>query len=69
MSKGPAKFQQADLSRAVKGMVAAGADMARLRVRIDKAGTIEITVREGEAAGTDPDADNPWDEVLIDGKK
>jgi hypothetical protein len=69
MSRGPAKFRQADVTRAVRGMVAAGVDEARLRVRIDKAGTIDITVRgESETAGTDAGAErNPWDEVLTNG--
>jgi hypothetical protein len=69
MSRGSATFRQAALTRAVRGMVAAGVDVARLRVKIDKAGTIDITVRsEGEAAGTVPGAErNPWDEVLVNG--
>jgi hypothetical protein len=69
MSRGPATFRLADLSRAVRGMVEAGVDVARLRIKIDKAGTIDITVRsEGEAAGTDPGAErNPWNEVLVNG--
>jgi hypothetical protein len=63
MSKGPATFRQADLSRAVKAMRAAGVDVARLRVTIDKTGTIEITVRGGEGGNGDAAAPNEWDEV------
>jgi hypothetical protein len=63
MSKGPATFRQADLSRAVKAMRAAGVDVARLRVTIDKTGTIEITVRGGEGGKGDAAAPNEWDEV------
>ena len=71
MSRGPAKFRQAELTRAVKGMVAAGIDETRIKVRIGAAG-IDITLRsKGEAAGTDDGAErNEWDEVLPnDGKK
>lgn len=58
MSNRPAPFKQADLTRALKGVAAAGMRVARVIVRPD--GGIEI-IPEG-ASGAAVSA-NPWDEV------
>jgi hypothetical protein len=71
MSRGPATFRQADLSRAIRAVIeATGVDVTRLRVRGDAAG-FEITVRDADSegtAGTKPGngesaGPNEWDEV------
>jgi hypothetical protein len=65
MSRGPATFRQAELSRAIRAVLeATGVAVSRLRVRGGKAG-FEITIRdEAEAAGTNPGVErNEWDEV------
>jgi len=58
MSRRPANFRQSDLTRAVKGVTAAGVDIAR--VEIDKAGKIiiitgETTDQPAQASGNDLD--------------
>ncbi len=58
MSNRPAAFKQADLTRALKGVAAAGMQVARVIVRPD--GGIEIIPAgvPGASGGG-----NPWDEV------
>lgn len=58
MPRGPAKFSQSDITRAIKGVKDAGVEIAR--VRIAKDGTIEIDPGKPPAIDGDP-ADNPWD--------
>jgi hypothetical protein len=48
MARGPCTFKQQDLSRAVRGMHAAGVGVAR--VEIDKAGKIVIVTQEANDA-------------------
>jgi hypothetical protein len=44
MSRGPAKFKQCDVTRAIKAMVAAGASLDRVRAAVDKDGRIVVFV-------------------------
>jgi hypothetical protein len=45
MSRGPRTFQQADVTRAVKAVVAAGVQVGR--VEVDKDGKIVVVASEG----------------------
>jgi hypothetical protein len=62
MSRGPSRFRQQDVTRAVKAMVAAGVDMACIRVEISKAGSIIVTANASEPRGEDREG-NEWDRV------
>jgi hypothetical protein len=57
MARAPSTFRQQDVTRAVKAVVAAGVDIAR--VEIDKAGTIRIITVKAEPNGQD--RENEWD--------
>jgi hypothetical protein len=61
MARALSTFRQADVTRAIKAFVAAGVDVARLRLEITKAGSIILTTTadEGEA---DREG-NEWDRV------
>ena len=59
----PAHFRQADLSRAIRAMIAAGLEIGP--VKIDPSGTIVILpARKGEAQSSET-RNNEWDDVLI----
>jgi hypothetical protein len=62
MPRAPSTFRQQDVTRAVKAVVSAGVDIAR--VEIDKAGKIVIIAVDGGK----PVAANEWDTVLHHGK-
>ena len=55
---GPAKFKQADVTRAARAVQAAGLTIAR--IRIDPLGAIDIEIAQSGAARRD----NSWDDVL-----
>lgn len=54
----PARFRQADITRAIRAAKAAGA--AEVRVEIEPGG--KIIIMTGRAAA--PESSNPWDEVI-----
>jgi len=56
MSRGPAKFKQADLTRAVKAARAAGLDVARTEIMPD--GTIRL-IHQAEVTSV---VESPFDE-------
>jgi hypothetical protein len=58
MARGPCNFRQQDVTRAVKGTVAAGVEVAR--VEIDKSGKIVIVT--GTPVEEDDSTSNEWDE-------
>jgi hypothetical protein len=58
----PSTFRQQDVTRAVKGMVAAGVDLARIRVEIGKDGSITLTANASEERSKDGEG-NEWDTV------
>ncbi|PAY05431.1 hypothetical protein CK489_29040 [Bradyrhizobium sp. UFLA03-84] len=60
MSRGPQTFRQNDVTKALKGAVAAGFDPAR--VEIDRDGKIIIIVNS-PAVAFSSDAVNEWDGV------
>jgi hypothetical protein len=61
MSRGPARFQAADVARALKGAAAAGMPVAR--VEVDRDGKIVVVI--GKAADHSIEA-NEWDVELND---
>ena len=63
MPRAPSAFKQRDLTKAVKAVVAAGVDIAR--VEIDNTGRIVIIALTD---GGKPVAVNEWDTVLHHGK-
>ena len=63
MLRAPSTFRQQDVTRAVKAVVAAGVDIAR--VEIDNTGKIAIIALTD---GGKPATVNEWDTVLRHGK-
>jgi hypothetical protein len=63
MSRVPSTFRQADVTRAVKAVVAAGVDIAR--IEIDAAGKIVIVTGKPEAQDSNEprEGSNEWDSV------
>jgi hypothetical protein len=62
MSRVPSTFRQADVTKAVKAVVAAGVDIAR--VEIDATGKIVIVTGKPETQENGPRAgSNEWDSV------
>ena len=63
MARAPSNFRQQDVTRAVKGVTAAGVGIAR--VEIDKAGKITIIAagREQREEGRAVEERNEWDSV------
>jgi hypothetical protein len=67
MSRGPAHFRQADLSRAIKAARAAGAE----RVEVDPSGRIVVHLKPHQGGVQDEEPENPWLKALgriADGK-
>jgi hypothetical protein len=63
MSRGPARFQAADVARALKGAAAAG--MPVNRVEVDRDGKIVVVI--GKAADHNTEV-NEWDAEFNNGK-
>ena len=61
MSRAPSTFRQQDVTRAVKAVVAAGVEIAR--VEIDKAGKITIIALSTEPNGKGREEVNEWDSI------
>jgi hypothetical protein len=61
MPRAPSTFRQQDVTRAVKAVVAAGVDIAR--VEIDKAGKITIITVKAEPNGQGREEANEWDSI------
>jgi len=64
MSRGPQTFKQRDLSAAIKAVVAAGREVARIEVGKD--GTIIVILARGKEQfdAKKTGCANEWDEVL-----
>ena len=61
MSRPTSTFRQADVTKAIKAVVAAGVDVARLKVEITKGGSIILTsVADEDKAGQGEDE---WDRI------
>ena len=58
MSRGPQTFRQLDVTKAVKGAIAAGVEV--LRVEVDKTGRIIVVTAQGDENRNPPDP-NSWD--------
>ena len=61
MARAPCTFRQADVTRAVKAVAAAGVHIAR--VEIDRAGKIVIIAAEATEQSGDTTEANEWDRV------
>jgi hypothetical protein len=61
MPRGPSTFRQQDVTRAVKGVTAAGVHIAR--IEIDKAGKIVIIAGGGTDQRGESTEANEWDRV------
>jgi hypothetical protein len=59
MSRAPCTFKQTDVTKAVKAVVAAGVEVAR--VEVDKDGRIVIVA--GKAMPEDGKGGNEWDRI------
>lgn len=59
MARAPALFRQSDVTRAVRGVTAAGCEVAR--VEVDKDGRIIVTTGKAQEPANAPA--NEWDEV------
>jgi len=59
MSRGPCTFKQSDVAKAVKAVVAAGVEVAR--VEVDKHGRIVIVA--GKPVPDDGKGGNEWDRI------
>ena len=53
MTRTTSNFRQRDVTRAVKAVVKAGVDIARVRVEITKAGSIIVTTGTDQPAAQD----------------
>jgi hypothetical protein len=62
MARAPSTFRQQDVTKAVKAMVAAGVDLARIRVEISKTGSITVTANAPDDRGAEKEG-NEWDTV------
>jgi hypothetical protein len=62
MSRAPSTFKQRDLTKAIKAAVAAGVDIARVRVEITKAGSMIISTAPEQQPAENREA-NEWDHV------
>jgi hypothetical protein len=61
MARAPSTFRQQDVTRAVRAVVAAGVDIAR--VEIDKTGKITIIALGAEQRGEQREEANEWDSI------
>jgi len=62
MSRHPASFRQSDVTRAIKGAIAAGFDVKRCE--IDRDGRIVVASNDPAPAAIEaPKSDNPWDAI------
>ena len=55
MARAPSTFRQQDVTRAVKAVVKAGVDIARVRVEISNTGSIIVSTGTDEPAQDDLD--------------
>jgi hypothetical protein len=62
MARGPSSFKQRDVTAAVRAVVAAGGEVAR--VAVDKSGRIVVTTgKPAETGGATAQDANEWDTV------
>ena len=61
MARAPSTFRQADVTRAVKAVTAAGVHIAR--IEIDKAGKIVIIAGDANGQPGESTEGNEWDRV------
>jgi hypothetical protein len=61
MTRGPARFRQRDLTRAVKAVIAAGLHVAG--VKVSAQGDIEVVTGDGRAQDSPAQEVNEWDRL------
>ena len=61
MARGPQTFRQRDLCAAIKAVVAAGREVAR--IEIDKTGQIIVILANGKEHAAEKSGDNEWDDL------
>jgi len=61
MSRGPSKFRQTDVTRALRATVAAGRTVKRIEI---ENGKIVVVIDEPNEPNADNVEKNEWDEVL-----
>lgn len=60
--RAPSSFKQRDMTRAVRAVVAAGVEVAR--VEVDKDGRIVVVAKQADSNSQSDASPNPWDEAV-----
>ena len=69
MSRGPATFRQADVTRAIRAAEAAGKHVARIEIECGKIVVVTATADANSATTLTNGARNPWDDAIVEMSK